>query len=125
MASEQGQDGWNDATNTFSSEDYSMKTWGEEDPPQVEEAIGDDPETVERLARQYLEDRERERGAEDPFDYTPWIAALLMPLVKEIEQGLRVNGLKLRKQIQADVKRNPLLWDALRRPASLYNAAFS
>ncbi len=70
-------------------------------------------QTVERLARQYLEERERERGAEDPFDFTPWIAALPMPLVKEIEQGLRVNGLKLRKQIQADVKRNPLLWDAL------------
>jgi hypothetical protein len=45
-----------------------------------------------------------------------------MPFVKEIEQGLRVNGLKLRKQIQADLKRNPLLWDALTRPASLHNA---
>jgi hypothetical protein len=45
-----------------------------------------------------------------------------MPLVKEIEQGLRLNGLKLRKKIQADLKRNPLLWDALRRPASLHNA---
>jgi hypothetical protein len=122
MASEQEQDGWNDTTNTFASEDFSMKTWGEEEPPRLEESIDDDPESVERLARQYLEDRERERGAEDPFDYTPWIAALPMPLVKEIEQGLRVNGLKLRKQIQADVKRNHLLWDALRRPASLHNA---
>jgi hypothetical protein len=45
-----------------------------------------------------------------------------MPFTKEIEQGLRVSGLKLRKQIQADLKRNPLLWDALRRPASLHNA---
>jgi hypothetical protein len=45
-----------------------------------------------------------------------------MPFTKEIEQGLRVNGLKLRKQIQADLKRNPALWDALRRPASLHNA---
>jgi hypothetical protein len=45
-----------------------------------------------------------------------------MPFTKEIEQGLRVSGLKLRKQIQADLKSNPLLWDALRRPASLHNA---
>jgi hypothetical protein len=45
-----------------------------------------------------------------------------MPFTKEIEKGLPVNGLKLRKQIQADLKRNPLLWDALRRPASLHNA---
>ena len=125
MASEQDQDGWNDAANTFRSDDCNIKGWEDENSPQVEETIDDDSENIERLARQYLEDRERERGAEDPFDYTPWIAALPMPLVKEIEQGLRVNGLKLRKQIQADVKRNPLLWDALRRPASLYNAAFS
>ncbi len=62
-----------------------------------------------------------EREREDPFDYTPWIAALPMPFTKEIEQGLRVSGLKLQKQSQADLKRNPLLWDALRRPASLHN----
>ncbi len=37
MASEQGQDGWNSATNTFPSEDYSMKTWGDEEPAHVEE----------------------------------------------------------------------------------------
>jgi hypothetical protein len=55
MASEQGQDGWNDATNTFSSEDFSMKTWGEEEPPHLEETIGDDPDTVEELARKSLE----------------------------------------------------------------------
>jgi hypothetical protein len=59
---------------------------------------------------------------QDPFDYTPWISALPMPFTKEIEQGLRVSGLKLRKQIQANIKRNPLLWDALRRPVSLHNA---
>ncbi len=121
MSSEQDQDGWNDATNTFRSEDYSMKGWGEVDPPSVEETIEDSLET-ERLAREYFEGIERERGAENPFDYTPWIAALPMPQVKEIEQGLRVNGLKLRKQIQSDLKRNPLLWDALRRPASFHNA---
>jgi hypothetical protein len=46
-----------------------MKTWGDEEPPHLEEATEDDPETVESLARQYLEERERERGAEDPFDY--------------------------------------------------------
>ena len=71
MASEQDQDGWNDASNTFSSEDFSMKTWGEEETPHLEETIGDDPESVENLARKYLEERERERGVEDPFDYTP------------------------------------------------------
>jgi hypothetical protein len=123
MASEQNQDGWNDATNTFSSEDYSMKTWGDEaNPDLIEQATDEDPAYLERLAQEYLEERERRRGVEDPFDYTPWIAALPMPFTKEIEQGLRVNGLKLRKQIQADLKRNPLLWDALRRPASLHNA---
>jgi hypothetical protein len=69
MASEQDQDGWNSATNTFSSEDYSMKTWGEEEPPHPEETAEDDHETVEMLAREYLEEREIRRGAEDPFDY--------------------------------------------------------
>ena len=115
MASEQAQDGWNDATNTFQSEDYSMKDWGKEHDPHLKETIEDDPdESVEDLARKYLEERERERGIENPFDYTPWIASSPMPQVKEIEQDLRINGLKLRKQIQADLKRNPLLWDALR-----------
>jgi hypothetical protein len=108
MASEQGQDEWNDATNTFSSEDYSMKTWGDEANPDHPEQMTEE-ENLEKLAQEYLEERERRRGAEDPFDYTPWIAALPMPLTNEIEQGLRVNGLKLRKQIQADLKRNPLL----------------
>jgi hypothetical protein len=45
---------------------------------------------------------EEQRGSQDPFDYTPWIASLPMPFTKEIEQGLRVSGLKLRKQIQAN-----------------------
>jgi hypothetical protein len=113
MATEQDQDGWNDATNTFSStgiannEDCSMKTWGEGE-------TLEDPEEMQR--RWAAKDRQ------DPYDYTPWIAALPMPFIKEIEQELRVSGLKLRKQIQADIKRNPLLWDALRRPASLHNA---
>jgi hypothetical protein len=119
MASEQNQDGWDGATNTFSSEDYSMRTWGDEEPAHLEETTEDDPENLEKLAQEYLE---RRRGIEDPFDYTPWIATLPMPFTNEIEQGLRVNGLKLRKQIQADLKRNPLLWDALRKPASLHNA---
>ena len=112
MQSEQeDQDGWNDATNTFSSantinnEDCSMQNWGDEPPPSPE--LDEDPQL---------------QRAEDPFDYTPWIAALPMPLVKEIEQRLRVNGLRLRKQLQTDLKRNPLMWDALRRPASFHNA---
>jgi hypothetical protein len=67
-------------------------------------------------------DAEEQRDSQDPFDYTPWIAALPLPFTKEIEEGLRVSGLQLRKQIQADLKRNPLLWDALRKPASLHNA---
>jgi hypothetical protein len=102
MASEQAQDEWDDATNTFPSKDYAMKGWGDEEPLHPEEAAEDDPETLERLAREYLESRQR---AEDPFDYTPWIAALPMPQVKEIEQSLRINGLKLRKQFQADLPR--------------------
>jgi hypothetical protein len=100
MESEQGQDGWDEATNTLSSscnfnnEDYSIKTLGDEENLE-------DPEEMQR--RWAAEERERE----DPFNYTPWIAALPMPFTKEIEQGLRVSGLKLRKQIQADIKRNP------------------
>jgi hypothetical protein len=123
MASKQNQDGWDDATSTFPSEDYSMKTWGDEtNPDHHEQQTEEESKSLEQLAQEYLADIERKQGAEDPFDYTPWIAALPMPLVKEIEQGLRVNGLKLRKQIQADLKRNPLMWDALRRPASFHNA---
>jgi hypothetical protein len=98
-----------------------MKTWGEEANPDHLEQMTEE-ENLEKLAHEYLEEVERRRGAEDPFNYTPWIASLPMPLTKEIEQGLRVNGLKLRKQIQADLKRKPLLWDALRRPASFHNA---
>jgi hypothetical protein len=146
MESEQDQDGWNANTNTFSStgtynnEDYSMKTWGdEENPDSVKEMT--DEERRARIAQMsdeerrammaqadaFLEEVEKRRGSEeqqdsqDPFDYTPWVAALPMPLTKEIEQGLRISGLNLRRQIQADLKRNPLLWDALRRPASLHN----
>ncbi len=100
MASEQGQDGWNDATNTFRSEDCSIKGWEDEDSPQVEETIDDDSENIERLARQYLEDRKKERGAEDPFDYTPWIATLPMPLVKEIEQGCALTDSSLESKFK-------------------------
>jgi len=86
MASEQDQDGWNDATNTFRSQDYTMKGtgWDDENTPQVEESTEDDPESTENLARKHLKERERERDVEDPFDYNPWIAALPMPAVKEI-----------------------------------------
>jgi hypothetical protein len=120
MASDQNQDGWDSSTNTFQGEDYSMTNWGEETNPDVtKETAEDDPEDLVSLAQAFLESK---RGIEDPFDYTPWIAALPLPSAKEIEQNLRVNGLNLRKQIQADLKRNPLLWDALKRPASFHNA---
>jgi len=55
MASEQAQDEWDDATNTFPSKDYAMKGWGDEEPLHPEETakddIEDDPESVENLAR--------------------------------------------------------------------------
>jgi hypothetical protein len=73
-----------------------MTTW-------VDEEILEDPEDMKRIY--------------EAEDYTPWIVSLPMPFTKEIEQNLRVSGFKLRKQIQADLKKNPLLWDALRRPA--------
>ena len=82
MASEQAQDEWDDATNTFPSQDYAMKGWGDEEPLHPEGAAEEDPDTVEELARKYLEDKDRERGVEDPFDYTPWIATLPMPQVR-------------------------------------------
>jgi hypothetical protein len=72
MASEQDQDEWNDATNTFSSEDYSMKTWGDEaNPDHLEQQTEEDPKNLEKLAHEYLAEVERKRGAQDPFDYTP------------------------------------------------------
>jgi hypothetical protein len=62
MASEQGQDGWNDATNTFSSEDYSMKTWGDEaNPDHLEQMTEEDPDNLEKLAHEYLAEVERKR----------------------------------------------------------------
>jgi hypothetical protein len=56
MESEQGQDGWDDATNTFSSTDYSMKTWGDEESAHLEEMTEE-----ERLAQadSYLEEVQR------------------------------------------------------------------
>jgi hypothetical protein len=121
MESEQDQNGWNDATNTFSSSDYSMQHWGdEEDLQRLGEELAHVGSHIEGLRKS--QGVEEQQTSQDPFDYTPWIAALPMPSTKEIEQGLRVNGLKLRKQIQADLKRNPLLWDALRRPVSFHNA---
>ncbi len=45
----------------------------------------------------HIEELRRTQGAgeqqnsQDPFDSTPWIAALPMPYTKEIEQGLRVS----------------------------------
>ena len=62
MASERAQDEWDDATNTFPSKDYAMKGWGDEETLHPEETIGDDPDTVEELARKYLEEKDRERG---------------------------------------------------------------
>jgi hypothetical protein len=88
MASEQDQDGWNSVTNTFLSEDYSMKTWGDEESAHVEETAEDDPENLDKLAQEYLE---RRRGIEDPFDYTPWIVALPMPFTKDIYRRMHVH----------------------------------
>ena len=57
-----------------------MKTRGDEaNPNHLEQATDEDPAYLEKLAQEYLEEREIIRGAEDPFDYTPWIAALPMP----------------------------------------------
>ncbi len=71
--------GWDDATGTFPStgifshDDSNMQGWGNDDLPE-------DPEEMQR--RWATENRQ------DPYDYTPWIAALPMPFTKEIEQGL-------------------------------------
>jgi hypothetical protein len=97
-----------------------MQDWGDESLQKLSEQLADVDSDIEKLRRS--QGVQEQQDSQDPFDYTPWIAALPMPFTKEIEQGLRVNGLKLRKQIQADLKSNPALWDALRRPASLHNA---
>ncbi len=121
MDSEQNQDGWHGgAASTYTSADYSMQDWGDESLHKLSEELADVDSDIEKLRRS--QGAQEQQDSQDPFDYTPWIAALPMPFTKEIEQDLRVNGLKLRKQIQADIKRNPRLWDALRRPASLHNA---
>ncbi len=121
MDSEQNQDGWHGGVaSTYTSADYSMRDWGDEGLQKLGEQLADVDSDIEKLQR--MQGAEEQQNSQDPFDYTPWIAALPMPFTKEIEQGLRVNGLKIRKQIQFDLKSNPALWDALRRPASLHNA---
>ncbi len=47
-----------------------MKTWGDEaNPDHLEQVTDEDPAYLENLAQECLEERERRRGAEDPFDY--------------------------------------------------------
>jgi hypothetical protein len=84
MATEQNQNGWDDATGTFPStgisnhDDSNMQGWGDDDLPE-------DPEEIQR--------RWDTEENQDPYDYTPWIAALPILSTKEMEQSLRVSGL--------------------------------
>ncbi len=59
MTSERDQEEWNDSTNTSSSADYSMHTWGDEKSTHLEELM--DEEGLKRLehADSYLEEVQR------------------------------------------------------------------
>ncbi len=74
MDSEQNQDGWHGATSTYSSVDYSMQSWGDEGLQKLGEQIADVDSHIEKLRR--TQDVEEQQESQDPFDYTPWIAAL-------------------------------------------------
>ncbi len=73
-----------------------MQHWGDEELQRLSEELAHVDSHIQGLRKSL--GVEEQQDAQDPFDYTPWIAALPMHYTKEIEQGLRVNGLKLRKQ---------------------------
>jgi hypothetical protein len=63
-----------------------MQNWGDEDLQRLEGELANVDSDVAELRR--AQGTGEQQDSQDPFDYTPWIAALPMPLTKEIEQGL-------------------------------------
>ncbi len=56
---------------------------------------------------------------EDPYDFVPRVVTQTPGTIEDIQQKLRIGGLKLRKHYNESLKRNTEKWKALRAPASM------
>jgi hypothetical protein len=59
---------------------------------------------------------------EDPYDFVRRVVTQAPGTIEDIQQKLRIGGLKLRKHYNESLKRNPEKWKALRAPASMQSA---
>jgi hypothetical protein len=59
------------------------------------------------------------QALEDPYDFVPRVVTQTPDAIEDIQQKLRIGGLKLRKHNNESLKRNPEKWKALRAPASM------
>jgi hypothetical protein len=59
------------------------------------------------------------QNLEDPYDFVPRVVTQTPGTIEDIQQKLRIGGLKLRKHYNESLKRNPEKWKALRAPVSM------
>ncbi len=78
------------------------------------------PEELEKSGYEDLVDPNQ--ALEDPYDFVPRVVTQTPGTIEDIQQKLRIGGLKLRKHFNESLKRNPEKWKALRTPASMQSA---
>jgi hypothetical protein len=72
-----------------------------------------------------LDDPYEDWERENPYDYMPYLVTHPKGSAKEIEAALRMRGLRLRKDLNQSLIKNPDAWKALNRPASLHSASLT
>jgi hypothetical protein len=72
-----------------------------------------------------FEDYPEQWERENPYDYMPYLVTHPKGSAKEIEAALRMRGLRLRKDLNTSLNKNPDAWKALNRPAPLHSASLT
>jgi hypothetical protein len=78
--------------------------------------------TDELEESRYEDQVDPNQALEDPYDFVPRVVTQTPGTIEDIQQKLRIGGLKLRKHYNESLKRNPEKWKALRAPASMQSA---
>jgi hypothetical protein len=80
---------------------------------------------AQSLAEMGLDDPYEDWERENPNDYMPYLVTHPKGSAKEIEGALRMRGVRLRKDLNQSLNKNPEAWRALNRPAPLHSASLT
>ncbi len=80
---------------------------------------------AQSLAELGLDDPYEDWKRENPYDYMPYLVTHPKGSTKETEAALRMRDLRLRKDLNQSLNKNPEAWRALNRPAPLHSASLT